>query len=272
VSVVVPTRDRPHQLAACLRALVAQTSAVHEIVVVDDASVDAVAVADVVATVPAARLVRGLGRGPAAARNIGVAAATGDVVCFTDDDCRPEPGWVAALAAQVGEGAAAGPTIVGETNNRFAVAAQTITNHVVAASCDVTGAVVGFAPTCNLACHLDLLRALPFDERYPLAAGEDRAWCAQLVQRGAHITFVDRACVTHLPALTWRSYWRQQVRYGRGAHRFRAEGHGRYPARFYVNLLRAAFREGIDVGCLVLVAQVATIWGATREARSARRR
>ena len=67
VSVVVPTRDRPDRLAICLAALERQTVPELEIVVVDDASRDAAAVAAVVAAAPRARLVRGTGRGPAAA-------------------------------------------------------------------------------------------------------------------------------------------------------------------------------------------------------------
>jgi glycosyltransferase involved in cell wall biosynthesis len=275
VSVVVPTRDRPRQLEACLRALDAQTATSLEIVVVDDASVDATAVAAVVAEFRRARLVRAGGRGPAAARNVGTAAAKGNIICFTDDDCRPEPQWAAALTARVGDDAAAGATIVGDSNNRFAVASQTITNHLVAASHDPATSVVGFAPTCNLACRAHLARALPFDEGYPLAAGEDRAWCEQVGDRGHRIAFVDAARVRHHPDLHWRSYWRQHIRYGRGAWRFHRERRDRrrlHPSRFYLDLLRSAFREGIDVGCLVIAAQAATAWGAASEALVSRRR
>lgn len=273
VSVVVPTRDRPGPLAACLRALAKQTLAPTEIVVVDDASTDPRAVAAVVAAVPGARLVRGEGRGPAAARNVGAAAAIGEVICFTDDDCRPEPGWLAALTARLDGGLAAGPTLVRDGESRFAVATQVITNHLVAASRDAAGDGVGFVPTSNLACRRELIRAVPFDERYPLAAGEDRAWCAQVPAHGARIAFVDEARVWHHPDLGWRGFWRQHVRYGRGAHRFHThrEGPRLQPLAFYTGMLRAAFTRGIDVGCLVLTAQVATAWGIVREMRAARR-
>ena len=104
---------------------------------VDDGSVDAAAVSAVVARAPHARLVRGGGRGPAAARNLGAAAARGPVLCFTDDDCRPEPGWIEALVASVDDGTAvAGPTQNGRPGDPFAAASQAITNHLAGASLD----------------------------------------------------------------------------------------------------------------------------------------
>mgnify|MGYP000884486522 CR=1 FL=1 len=36
--------------------------------------------------------------GPAAARNVGIAATRGTLLAFTDDDCLPDPGWLSALA------------------------------------------------------------------------------------------------------------------------------------------------------------------------------
>ena len=268
---VVPTRDRPGALAECLQALGAQTVAPVEIVVVDDASVDPGAVADVVAPVPHARLVRGAGRGPAAARNLGARAAVGRVLCFTDDDCRPDPGWVAALEERIGAGAdvVAGPTRNGRHGDPYAAAAQTITNHVMEASHDPDLATVGFAPTSNLACRADLHRDMPFDEDYPLAAGEDRDWCARLGRRGVTLTFEPAAGVAHHPDLSLRRFWRQQLRYGRGAHRFREgtddPGRQRPPARFYVDLLRKGFRQGPATGALVCLAQVATAAGIVAE-------
>jgi len=271
VSVVVPTRDRPEALATCLRALAAQTFADLELVVVDDGSVDAGAVAAVVERAPRARLVRGAGRGPAVARNLGARAAVAEVLCFTDDDCRPEPGWVATLAARIGAGAdaVAGPTRNGRRGDRCAAAAQTITNHLVEASHDPDRGTVGFAPTSNLACRAELHRTLPFDEDFPLAAGEDRDWCARLAASGRELAYEPAAVVAHHPDLSLRRFWRQQLRYGRGAHRFR-NGDGpprqRPPVGFYLALLGKGFRQGPATGALVAMAQVATLAGTVAEA------
>lgn len=277
VSVVVPTRDRPDRLAVCLAALERQTEQRLEIVVVDDASRDAAAVAAAVAAAPRARLVRGEGRGPAAARNAGVRAARAPVVCFTDDDCEPVPGWAAALAARVAGGAdaAAGPTRNARPRDVLAGAAQAIATHLAEATIDAADQRMRFAPTSNLACRAEVCRAVPFDERYPLAAGEDRDWCARLTGSGRTLVFEPAALVRHRQELSPAGFWRQQVRYGRGGYRFRAD-HGTLlrpePPRFYTGLLRRGFALGPRAGVLVCVAQVATALGMALEAKAARRR
>lgn len=101
VSIVIPTNDRAELLRRCLAAVLAQQTDVEfEVIVVDDAgcSVDAVAEFDSRVT-----LVRGQGRGPAAARNAGIARARGDVVLFTDDDVIPQPGWLQAAVVTLGK-------------------------------------------------------------------------------------------------------------------------------------------------------------------------
>ena len=111
-SVVVPTRDRAAGLARCLDALAKQQVESLEVVVVDDGSRDRAALDEALERLPTARCLHTVGAGPAAARNLGARAATGDVVCFTDDDCEPAPGWAGLLATAAGEtGVAAGRTV-----------------------------------------------------------------------------------------------------------------------------------------------------------------
>ncbi|GLZ45620.1 putative glycosyltransferase [Actinomycetospora sp. NBRC 106375] len=105
VSVVVPVRDRPAELARLLDALRATAPGLGEVVVVDDGS------ADPAATERAAfgaRVVRhATSRGPAAARNTGAAAASGALVAFLDSDVVPEPGWLAPLLGHLADPAVA---------------------------------------------------------------------------------------------------------------------------------------------------------------------
>jgi glycosyltransferase involved in cell wall biosynthesis len=100
VSVVVPTRDRPAQLAKCLASVRTSVRDADEVIVVDSASVAAADVAAQAASANA-RLVRCDRPGVDRARNAGWRAATYDVVLFTDDDVVVDEGWRDALAAAV---------------------------------------------------------------------------------------------------------------------------------------------------------------------------
>lgn len=95
-TVVVPTRDRPHDLARLLRTLAAQrTRHAFEVVVVDDGSEPPVAI-DGLGEAADLRVLRRNGDGPAAARNAGAATARGRYIVFTDDDTEVAPSWLEA--------------------------------------------------------------------------------------------------------------------------------------------------------------------------------
>lgn len=105
VSVVIAARDAAATLPAALEALAAQERVpAFEVLVVDDGSTDATAVIAAAHPVVTA-LLTGEGEGPGAARNAGVAAARAPVVAFTDADCAPAPGWLAAGLTALAEGA-----------------------------------------------------------------------------------------------------------------------------------------------------------------------
>ena len=88
VSVVIPTHNRADLLPRALESVLAQTYPPLEIIVIDDASDDPQAYADVTALQdPRVRFVRhARPLGPSGARNAGISLASGDVVAFLDDD------------------------------------------------------------------------------------------------------------------------------------------------------------------------------------------
>lgn len=97
ISVVICTRDRPDDIAHCLASLAQQSRTPDQIVVVDNASRDdrtrqAALAAGVI-------YLREDREGLDFARNAGVAASTGDLVLFTDDDVLLDRDWVARMAA-----------------------------------------------------------------------------------------------------------------------------------------------------------------------------
>src|SRR5947209_9186083 len=98
VAVIVPARNAAGTVARTLDALAHQRyDGTSEIVVVDDASSDATPSLAEAAGVRVVRL--GAQGGPAGARNAGVAATRAPLIAFTDADCEPAPGWLAALVA-----------------------------------------------------------------------------------------------------------------------------------------------------------------------------
>jgi hypothetical protein len=122
VTVVVPARDAASTIGRAVRAALAQRDApAFELVVVDNASHDGTGR---IAADAGARVVRLDDRagGPGRARNAGVAAARGSHVAFTDADCFPTAGWLAALwGTAVGAGGAdlvAGPVAPDPTAQR----------------------------------------------------------------------------------------------------------------------------------------------------------
>ena len=103
VSVVVPTYNGGERLRRCVQALLQQERPAHEIIIVDDGSPQAPDWLDEeVERQPSLRLLRQENAGPAAARNRGWHAASGQIVAFTDDDCLPAPGWLAGICESLG--------------------------------------------------------------------------------------------------------------------------------------------------------------------------
>jgi len=96
ISVVIPTRNRGDQAAEAARAVLRDPADL-ELVVVDQSSDEATVTALGALHDVRLRVIRSPLRGASNARNDGVAATSAPIVAFTDDDCRPEPGWVSAL-------------------------------------------------------------------------------------------------------------------------------------------------------------------------------
>ena len=102
IAVIVPTFNRPECGQALLRGLAGQTlpPAAFEVVVVDDCSTDdtAARLRAVQAELPYRCTITATSAnlGPGAARNVGLGTTTAPFVAFLDDDCVPEPGWLAA--------------------------------------------------------------------------------------------------------------------------------------------------------------------------------
>jgi GT2 family glycosyltransferase len=284
-TVVVPTYARPQRLAECLHALarLEPPPGGYEVVVVDDGSPQPLD--DVVAPHAAlARLHRQDNGGPARARNAGAALARGERLAFTDDDCRPAPGWLTALDQALDaqpDAMLGGRTVNVLTDDLCAEASQQLVDHLYAWSAR-TGRLRFFTSN-NLALEAAGFTELGgFDPRFPGAAGEDRDLGVRWQALGRPLAYVPAAVVGHAHAMDLRAYWRQHAGYGAGAAVLHAalsertsQGVRVEPPAFYAGMLTRPFRalplrRALPVSALVALSQLATAVGFARGRRALR--
>jgi glycosyltransferase involved in cell wall biosynthesis len=197
VSVVVPTFTRPDLLERCLEALVAQSFDLsqYEIVIADDAASDTTrrqveAWAERCrASGPAIRYLPVYATGgPAAARNAGWRQARGAVIAFTDDDCVPDAGWLAAGMRAMGQG------VSGVSGRVVVPLPERPTDYERNAGCLETAEFV----TANCFYRREaLVAAGGFDERFGAAWREDSDLYFTLLERGEPLSHATDAVVVH---------------------------------------------------------------------------
>ncbi len=117
ISIVIPAFNEEKNIARCLDALHHQIDGKSdcEIIVVDDGSTDATRT---IAQANGARVIQQPNQGAAAARNEGVRIARGDIVLFTDADCKPAPNWVAAMVMPFSDSSVVGSGGMKRTHQR----------------------------------------------------------------------------------------------------------------------------------------------------------
>ena len=120
ISVIIPHLNQPEFLARCLTSLKAGRREADEIFVVDNGS--HVLPVAVLAAHPDATLLQEPTPGPSPARNLSLAAASGDILAFIDADCLADAGWLEPLRRrykdrnlnhrlQMGTGQSLGPLV-----------------------------------------------------------------------------------------------------------------------------------------------------------------
>jgi len=190
-SVVIPTCHRNDDLAKCLDRLAPGVQTLpfdqYEVIVSDDGR-STTAKSLVRERFPWAWWLQGPCRGPAANRNNGAKVATGEWLVFTDDDCLPADGFLAAYQAKaIGGGC---EVLEGKTSP---VGVRTR----VDMECPIneTG---GYLWSCNFAIRKGLFSELGgFDPAFPSAAMEDVDLRFRLLKAGNTISFVPGSVVLH---------------------------------------------------------------------------
>lgn len=196
LSVIIPTLNRPEILSQCLRLLAPDAQQVSpdlfEVVVTDDApAYDAAN--SLQETYPWLRHISGPQKGPASNRNNGAKAAKGDWLIFLDDDCLPQPaflaGYLAAIAEHPEYQVFEGSTLAERPRTRLDEEAP-------------INEKGGFLWSCNFLIQRKLFFEIGgFCELYPYACMEDVDFREQLTERKVKFLFAPKASVIH----PWRS-------------------------------------------------------------------
>ncbi|GAA3525458.1 mycofactocin biosynthesis glycosyltransferase MftF [Amycolatopsis ultiminotia] len=221
VTVVVPVHDRLDLVNRHLAALDGK----HPVLVVDDASGDAAAVAAVAARYGARLVRRDVNGGPGAARNTALAHVTTDLVAFLDSDCVPTDGWVDRLAAHFAD-----PLLAAIAPRVRPLAPDTLAGRYTraAGSLDLgdrparvaPGTRMSYVPTAALLVRRAALTSVAVDGAVfdpQLRVGEDVDLVWRLHAAGHRIRYAPDVQVDHHEPATWRGLLGRRARYGTSA-------------------------------------------------------
>lgn len=217
VTVIVPVFNGESTLPALLESLASQDYPRDrlQLLMADDASSDRSAplLAAHRETVEVVR--QPVNRGSYAARNAALSLARGEVLAFTDADCRPEAGWVSsgvrALQAQ-GSGLVAGAVAIEPVDRRSALQRY---DQAFGIQQRFFALRQRFGATANLFVDRRALDVVPgFDER--LRSGGDKAFCDACTAAGLPFSYAPQSRVRHAPRTSLRELVVKQARVARG--------------------------------------------------------
>jgi cellulose synthase/poly-beta-1,6-N-acetylglucosamine synthase-like glycosyltransferase len=214
VSVVIPARNAGATIAACLRSLLEQRDAParYEVIVADDGSTDDTRR---VAEAYDVTLISQPQEGPAAARNRGVATATGDIVLFTDADCVPAETWVREMIHPFEDPGIVGVKGVYRTRQRGIIPRFVQCEYEERYELMARHQRIDFIDTYSAGYRREVfLSQGGFDVSYPNASVEDQEFSFRLAEQGLKMVFNPRAVVYHQHPETLAAYLRRKFNIG----------------------------------------------------------
>lgn len=220
VTVVIPALDDD------VSAVVDRVGAVHEVIVVDDASSPPLRPprprgADAHHRHPVRVVRRPVNGGPGAARATGLAEVTTPLVAFLDTDCRPDPGWLEPLLAHLGDPGVVlvAPRIVSLAGLGLLARYESVRSPLDLGSEPArirARTRVAYVPAAALVARTaDLRAAGGFD--VALRTGEDVDLVWRLDEAGARLRYEPASVVRHLPRPTLARWLAQRSSYGASA-------------------------------------------------------
>jgi glycosyltransferase involved in cell wall biosynthesis len=242
VSVVVASYNGARTLEGCLLSLRQLNYPDYEVLLVDDGSTDATT--EIAARFPDVKVFRQKNLGLSAARNAGIKAASGEVIAFTDSDCRADEDWLYYL---VGDLLRSGYAGIGGHNLLPAddswIAAAVMASPGGPAHVMLTDTEAEHIPGCNMAFYKKVLDQIGGFDPVFRKAGDDVDVCWRLQQLGYKLGFSSAGLVWHYRRSTVRAYLQQQNGYGEAEallsrkhpQYFNSAGRSRWAGRIYTS-------------------------------------
>jgi glycosyltransferase involved in cell wall biosynthesis len=276
-SIIVPTYNTSDVLSQCLASVYQQSANRKdiEVIVVNDGGREA--------TIDIGALDHGFKlqkfyqdhKGPAAARNLGITKAKGEIILFLDDDSLPAPNWLNATVQAwntYSDFDGIGGYIISEpTDSIYCRVNSDFFNWYLERHLSEDDST--FIVTCNAGYKKAALERIGlFDDRYKRASGEDRDLNIKILKTGGRLRLDKDILVYHDRDLTFRSFARKNYNYGKAAF----EIYLRYPEQehfslkdyiqFYSSILGKykTYKEKILAFSLLTFSQICTFIGYHR--------
>jgi cellulose synthase/poly-beta-1,6-N-acetylglucosamine synthase-like glycosyltransferase len=239
ISVVVCSHDGARTITECCEGLAQLDYPNFEVIVVDDGSRDGTGA---VGNEFGFRVIRTENHGLANARNVGMNAATGEIIAYIDDDAFPDPHWLTYLASSfksTNYAAVGGPNIAPMNDGWIPECVANAPGNPVHVL--LSDQLAEHIPGCNMAIRRDCLQAIGgFDSQFRVA-GDDVDVCWRLRERGWTVGFHPAAVVWHHRRNSIWMYAKQQIGYGRAEallqkkwpQKYNAYGHFTWAGRVY---------------------------------------
>ncbi len=231
-----------------------------EVIVVNDGSTDST---PQIASEYSIRLINTENRGLSQARNIGIQAATGEIVAFIDDDAYPDIHWLRFLALSLIEGkyvGVGGPNLSPPKDGWKAEAVANAPggpNPVL-----LSDTVAEHIPGCNMAFRKDALEVVGGFDPIFRVAGDDVDLCWRLRDRGGVIGFSPAALVWHHRRNSIYKYWKQQAGYGRAEALLESKRPEKYNSFGQMKWLGRIYGKGVSLDFSSLGGHVYQgVWG-----------
>lgn len=227
ISVIVPAYNVEKTLSTLLDSLSNQNCRDFEVIVVDDCSQDNTC--QVVESYDCT-LVRLPGnRGPATCRNVGAKKAGGDILLFTDSDCRVECNWIERIEerflqndidAVMGKVVLTPSTLLGDSISALGFPAGGSLGFDKMWKVDRAGYTTSLS-SCNCAIKKEVFWEVGgFDELFPFPGGEDTLLAYNLISQNYRIRYCPDIIAYHKARDSLVDFIRWQFRRGISSHIF----------------------------------------------------